>query len=153
MGDEYGTQNSLFVINCHLSFESQVFLRGEMWLKLQVRNLQQFACKALDITIWGKYPKNWGILHMSYSDWFFSWGNYHQNENLCSRQDLSLCQASRCILKAKKEWTAGASCFRNSQKYKWGGQPHTSCKEVSFLPSGSLSTQAREMSLIKFKEP
>lgn len=66
MGDEYGTRNSLFVISCHLSFESQVFLRGEVWLKLEARNLQKFACGAVRILPLGQEsPWNGRILHLS----------------------------------------------------------------------------------------
>lgn len=82
-------------------FGEASFLRGEMWLNLEVRNLKKFACGTQGHYCLGKWFKNGGILHLSYSGlWFFSW-KLLSSKNLTSRQGLGSCQAARCTLKEK----------------------------------------------------
>ena len=74
-----------------------------MWLNLEVRNLQKFACDATGTLLFGKNsPKNGGILHLSYSDFDSFLEKLLSRENLSSRQNLGSCQAVRCTFKEKR---------------------------------------------------
>lgn len=86
-------------------FGEASFLRGEMWLNLEVRNLKKFACGTTGTLLFGKNsPKNGGILHLSYSDFDSFLEKLLSSKNLTSRQGLGSCQAARCTLKEKRKW-------------------------------------------------